>query len=150
MVRALFDEFPAHKLAGFIIWVPMLPDDNAQTARFEQERMTDPRLHFWFDEDKATANSWSSFVGYPGTTWDVYAFYDDMAAWTGDAPPLPRIWMHQLNETPATRAGDTLDAGRLAREWLVIIGASASSAEDLARRLHERGTRVSERADPFP
>ncbi len=135
------------KLVGLIIWVPMLAEDNAHTAKFEQDTITDSRLHFWFDEDKAAANAWSSFIGYPGTAWDTYAFYDEMAAWTAGAPPLPRIWMHQLDETAATQMRDRLDAARLAREWLVMVGGSAESADDLARQLHERGTAVSKRAD---
>ena len=41
VVRALFEEFPDHNLAGFIIWVPMLPPDNVESAQFEQDAITD-------------------------------------------------------------------------------------------------------------
>jgi hypothetical protein len=115
----------------------MLPADNAQTAAIEQDSISDVRLRLWFDEDRSAANAWSAFVGYPGTTWDVYAVYDRTAIWSDESPPPPRIWMHQLNETPATQLRDRLDTDRLAREWLALIGASAPSADDLARRLHE-------------
>ena len=91
VVRALFEEFPDRELAGFIVWVPMLPTDNADTAKFEQDRITDPRLACWFDADKAAANAWSSFIGLPTTTWDVYAVYDGEASWDdAAAPPSPR------------------------------------------------------------
>ena len=129
MVRALFEQFPAHDLAGFIVWVPMLPEDDDGAAASQQAVITDPRFHFWFDADKAAANAWSSFIGYPGTTWDTYAFYDETAVWNGATPPAPRIWMHQLDETPATQNRDTLDVARLAREWLPMIGGSAADAD---------------------
>ena len=28
--------------------------------------------------------------------WDVYFLYDRSAKWTGDLPPKPIFWMHQL------------------------------------------------------
>jgi hypothetical protein len=147
VVRALFEEFPGHDLAGFIIWVPMLPLDNAATAQFEQDAITDPRLRFWFDHDKEGANAWSSFVGYPGTIWDVYAIYDESAVWSDEVPPVPRIWMHQLNETPATRLADRLDVPRLARGWLELLSDRRASGPHLDLILDQRGRAVSQRAD---
>jgi hypothetical protein len=148
VVRALFEEFPDETLTGFIIWVPMLPGDNEDTARAEQDRIADPRLHFWFDGDKAAASAWSTFIGLPSTTWDVYAIYDAAAHWPDGVPaPAPRIWMHQLNPTPATKPEDRLDAARLAREWLSLIGWNERSDGELSRKLHEKGRAVSVRPD---
>ena len=145
VVRALFEEFPDAGLAGFIVWVPMLPGDNRQTAQFEQDAITDRRFRFWFDHDKAAADAWSSFIGLPTTTWDVYAVYDGVASWSEDIPPAPRIWMHQLNETPATKGTDRLDPARFAREWFAVIGGDTEQAAELGSKLHERGTAVSMR-----
>jgi hypothetical protein len=148
VVRALFDEFPDEDLAGFIVWVPMLPTDNAATAKFEQDTITDPRLECWFDADKAAANTWSSFIGLPATTWDVYAIYDAGATWDDEAaPPSPNIWMHQLPPTPATRLADRLDPVRLSREWLGLIGEEAGESAELAAKLQKKGRAVSERHD---
>lgn len=146
MVRALFEQFAAHDLAGFIVWVPMLSEDNDVTAASQQAAITDPRFRFWFDADKTAANDWSSFIGYPGTTWDTYAFYDETEVWSAAAPPAPRIWMHQLDETPATQLRDKLDVARLAGEWLAMIGGNVADAEALARRLHVRGAEVAGRS----
>lgn len=146
VVRALFEEFPDEKLAGFIIWVPMLPADNAETAKFEQDTITDPRLQCWFDADKAAANTWSSFIGLPATTWDVYAVYERGVIWEDGAPaPAPRIWMHQLNPTPATQPADRLDAVKLARDWLELIGGDVGQSAELAAGLHAKGQAVSGR-----
>jgi hypothetical protein len=147
VVRALFDEFPGADLAGFIVWVPMLPADNSAAATFEQRAITDPRLHCWFDADKAAANTWSSFIGLPFTTWDVYAVYDATATWADEAPPPTRIWMHQLPPTPATQVVDRLDPARLARDWLSLLGGEASRSAELAAKLQLNGRAVSERDD---
>ena len=147
-MRALFESFPERNLAGLIIWVPMLPDDSAESARAQQRTIIDPRFRFWFDSDQSAARAWSAFIGYPGVTWDVYAVYDAGATWPRDAPPTPRIWMHQLDETPATSAGDRLDAGRLARSWLALLGADASGVTELARRLQAGGKAVSGGIEP--
>jgi hypothetical protein len=148
IVRGLFEAFPDEKLAGFIIWVPMLPADNADTANHEQETITDSRVRCWFDADKATANAWSSFIGLPTTTWDVYAIYDAGAMWDDGAPPPPSIWMHQLNSTPATQLADRLDAVRLARGWLALIGGDVDQSAELAAKLDEKGKAVSIRGAP--
>jgi hypothetical protein len=146
VVRALFRSFPDERLAGFVVWVPMLPQDNLDTAMAEQNAITDPRLHFWFDADKAAANEWSRFVGYPQTSWDMYSIHDGDAVWAAGAPPpAPRIWMHQLNTTPATRLEDRLDAGALARKWFALLGKPADGAAELAAVLHANGQAVSAR-----
>jgi hypothetical protein len=149
VVRALFEEFPDQKLVGFIVWVPMLPTDKADTAQLEQDTITDPRLRCWFDADKAAANAWSSFIGLPTTTWDVYAIYDAGAAWDdGAPPPPPNIWMHQLPPTPATQLADRLDPVRLASDWLGLIGEEAGQSAELALKLHAKGQAVSIRTAP--
>src|SRR5262245_26513463 len=93
IVRGLFEESPAQRLAGFVVRVPMLSGDNADSAMVEQLPIADSRLHFWYDADKAAADTWSSFIGLAATTWDVYAVYDADAVWPeGGPPPPPRIW----------------------------------------------------------
>jgi thiol-disulfide isomerase/thioredoxin len=148
VVRGLFEEFPAERLAGFIIWVPMLPSDSADAAKVEHDTITDPRVRWWFDEDKAAANTWSSFIGLPTTTWDVYAVYAAGFTWDeGMPPPSPKIWMHQLPPTPATQLADRLDPVRLADDWLGLIGADSLYAAELAAKLHAKGKVCSERHD---
>ena len=38
VVRALFEEFPDERLTGFIVWVPMLPADNATALQPSKRR----------------------------------------------------------------------------------------------------------------
>jgi hypothetical protein len=52
-------------------------------------------LHYW-DESGATMQQWRQMMGMTEDAWDVYFLYDRSAKWTGDLPPKPRFWMHQL------------------------------------------------------
>jgi hypothetical protein len=147
VVRALFEEFPDEKLAGFVVWVPMLPTDDLAAAKVEQDAIEDTRLRFWYDADRAAADTWSWFIGLSATTWDVYAVYDAASKWpVGEAPERPRIWMHQLNATPATREADRLNTGRMARQWLRLLGQDSGDDVALGLKLHAKGTTVSARS----
>jgi len=52
-------------------------------------------LHYW-DETGVTMRQWRQVLGVNEDAWDVYLLYDRSAKWTGDLPPKPRFWMHQL------------------------------------------------------
>ena len=41
-------------------------------------------------------HQWRQVMGMNEDAWDVYFIYDRSAKWTGDLPPKPRFWMHQL------------------------------------------------------
>ena len=40
---------------------------------------------------------WRQVIGIDEDAWDVYFLYDRSAKWTGDLPPTPKFWMHQLS-----------------------------------------------------
>lgn len=52
-------------------------------------------LHFW-DGTGATMQKWRQVMNAPDDAWDVYFVYGRSAKWTGDLPPVPQYWMHQL------------------------------------------------------
>ena len=52
-------------------------------------------LHYW-DGTGVTMRQWRQVLGVNEDAWDVYLLYDRSAKWTGDLPPKPRFWMHQL------------------------------------------------------
>lgn len=146
VVRGLFEAYPEEQLRGFIVWVPMLEADSAESATAEQANIHDSRIDHWFDANKSAARAWSAIMGLHGPAWDVYAVHGRDDQWTEDAAPSPRIWMHQLDFDPGVKAADRLDTQRLAREWLELLGREPSGADALARSLHERGVAVASRA----
>jgi hypothetical protein len=124
----------------------MLDRDDEATAQAEQDGISDARMQFWFDGDKAASKAWSSETGLVGPAWDVYSVYGREAAWDdGERPPRPAIWMHQLDFEPGLKATDRLDARRLAREWLGLLKRQVDGADALAQSLHERGVAVAAR-----
>lgn len=52
-------------------------------------------LHYW-DGSGVTMQEWRKVIGIDEDAWDVYFLYDRSAEWTGDLPPTPVLWMHQL------------------------------------------------------
>ena len=52
-------------------------------------------LQFW-DGAGATMQQWRQALGINEDAWDVYFLYDRSAKWSGELPPRPRLWMHQL------------------------------------------------------
>jgi len=48
-------------------------------------------------------HQWRQVMGMNEDAWDVYFIYDRSAKWTGDLPPKPRFWMHQLGSLSEQR-----------------------------------------------
>ena len=82
-----------------IVWIDMLPTDNADAARRIASTITDPRVR-QFHDPKATHLAGKAFAkgmirDGAGPAWDIYLFYDKDSAWE-EAPPKPVEWWHQL------------------------------------------------------
>jgi hypothetical protein len=95
-------------LRVYVVWVPILPDDDAQAAARAARRFTDPRVAHYWDPDRALGLSLGARLGVPprdpgrttGVAWDVYLLYGRGARWA-DAPVF---WMSQLDDMPAVKA----------------------------------------------
>lgn len=59
-------------------------------------------LHYW-DGSGATMQQWRQVLGMNDDAWDMYFLYDRSAKWTGDSPPNPLFWMHQLGSLSEQR-----------------------------------------------
>jgi hypothetical protein len=100
-----------------VVWVPILPDDDAQAAARASTRFVDPRVTHYWDPDRALGFSLGARLALPprdpgrttGVAWDVYLLFGRGARW-GDAPAF---WMHQLDEVPASQAPRLRAAGLL-------------------------------------
>jgi hypothetical protein len=106
ILEAIDDE----QLRVYVVWTPVLREDNREAAVMAKASVTDPRaVHFW-DTDKSLGNSLGKIVTLPrGRTlaWDVYFVFDADAQWY-DEPPQPAVWMHQLGVDERTLDGDRL------------------------------------------
>jgi hypothetical protein len=95
----LFARNASPKLAGYAVWVPKLgaheSDVPAGTAL-----AADPRIRHYWDADERLGTFYETKLPTPGTqSWDVYMIFPPGVVWTGDVPPKPAIWMHQLQHS---------------------------------------------------
>jgi hypothetical protein len=93
-----------------IVWINMLPFDNAVTARFRAWTMQDPRVRHFHDPARQAGRAVAQSLGAQHkAAWDIYLFYSEGTAWHDHLPP-PVIWAHQLS------GSDWADPARYRRE----------------------------------
>jgi hypothetical protein len=66
----------------------------------------DARAHHYWDDAGWTMSAFKDVLrGFPlEPAWDTYVLYGPDATWTGDKPPVPPYWMHQLGSARQPRA----------------------------------------------
>ena len=121
-MQEIFEENESKSLQGSIIWTPMLITDNLQAANARAARFSDPRLRQYWDEDQIFGRLLSQTLNLKESiAWDVYLVYPPDHAWDAELPPMPRFWMHQLNEEPIL----LLDPPRLKQHIQTILERTA-------------------------
>jgi mercuric ion binding protein len=97
VVQSVFEKHPNdERLRGFVVWLPMLPTDNQSTAGAQAGSFVDARVAQQWDGDRASGETFAKMLGLKREAWDVYLLYARGVTWTGDVPPSPTFWMHQL------------------------------------------------------
>lgn len=97
IVETVFSKYPNDaRLRGFVLWLPMLPTDSEQAAGAQAASFVDSRVAQQWDGARASGALLAKTLGLKGTAWDVYLLYAPGVRWTGDQPPAPTFWMHQL------------------------------------------------------
>lgn len=104
-------------LRAFVVWVPVLEDDDRISAAAASGLLPDEVEQFW-DEGGQLSRALGGVLQLPpgrgrseavGVAWDVYLLYAPHRL--ADQPPY--LWMHQLAQVPRSQA-PRLD-GRLLR-----------------------------------
>lgn len=80
----------------YIVWLPVLLSDGRKDALEASGECSDPRIKYYWDADKLTGEVYKQTLGIERFAWDIYFLYDRGSQWTGDTPPQPKYWMHQL------------------------------------------------------
>jgi copper chaperone CopZ len=97
VVQSVFEKYPNdERLRGFVVWLPMLPTDNQRAAGAQAGTFIDARVAQQWDGDRASGEAFAKMLGLKREAWDVYLLYAPGVKWTGEAPPSPTFWMHQL------------------------------------------------------
>ncbi len=112
MQESVLDKLKSDSLRVYVVWTPLLREDNRTAAGQSLAYITDERAtHFW-DEDKSLGLSFGKLVTLPRQrelAWDVYFVFDGEAEWT-QSPPQPTVWMHQLGLDERPLNGEKLQA----------------------------------------
>ncbi len=108
--KSVLDKLNNDNLRVYVVWSPVLREDNRTAAGQSVAHITDSRaVHFW-DEDKILGLAFGKLVTLPRQrelAWDVYLVFDEQSEWT-ETPPKPTEWMHQLGLDERLLDGDKL------------------------------------------
>jgi copper chaperone CopZ len=97
VVQSVFAKYPEDpRLRGFVVWLPMLAGDSEKAAGLQAASFVDQRVEQQWDGSSAAGRLLAKTLELKGNAWDVYLLYAAGVKWTGDAPPAPTFWMHQL------------------------------------------------------
>ena len=119
MHEAVFEGIASKGLRGYAVWEPILRTDNLRGARKATTILRDPRVrHYWVEGQEVGENFQSPLGLKDEVAWDVYLVYPPGVEWTGNRPPNPSYFMHQLHELPA---GRRLDARTLAAQVRRVV-----------------------------
>lgn len=99
----------ARDLRVYVVWLPVLDEDNEAAARASASRFHDPRVRHYWDRTDAFGLALGRVLAIPasrfepgrahGIAWDVYLVYPRSTPWDATIP-TPRFWMHQLHQIP--------------------------------------------------
>ena len=122
IVRELFATCPSQTVEGIVLWIPMLPSDDAAAAAVQADVWPGNRVQHWWDGAWEMSRLFQRSLGLREPAWDVYLLYRPGIRWEGEAPPAPSFWMHQASDAGADPdlllCGDPL---RLVREFDRLI-----------------------------
>lgn len=114
---------PNAPIAVLVVWIKMLPEDEAADPQALVEQLADPRILWFHDPERRAGKAVAAALGGSGqVAWDVYLGFDAGARW-GEALQ-PRDWVHQLGDAWADakrlHPGDKLEPAlnRLVRRLL--------------------------------
>ena len=108
----MFKGIPSERLRAYAVWEPILRTDDLRGARKATTILPDPRVrHYWIAGQEVGEVFQPALGLKDAVAWDVYLVYSPGVEWSGNRPPKPSYFMHQLHELPAARY---LDASVLA------------------------------------
>lgn len=84
----------------YVVFVPALgaqSTDVAATTRFLQN----DNVHYYWDADGSIMLRFAKAVGVDTPVWDFWSIYQPGTVWTGENPPAPNFWQHQMGSLPA-------------------------------------------------
>lgn len=75
--------------------MPILETDDRNSGLERSKEFSDPRVSYYWDENRITGPLWQEVMKIPAFAWDIYFLYEKEAHWTSK-PTVPIFYMHQL------------------------------------------------------
>ncbi|MFQ5951394.1 MAG: hypothetical protein ACE5KH_04860 [Candidatus Geothermarchaeales archaeon] len=123
VMKEIFDEFSTDKLRGFVVWIPMLTGDDAESAFFAGRDLQDPRVVQGWGSERLTGQLFDKALNLRRTAWDVYLLYASGVVWEENQPPSPTFWMHQLAPDSGADLRFWLNRGKFLGEVFICLKA---------------------------
>ncbi len=122
----LFKKIQDPRLTGLIVWVPMVPGDDALAA--SDLISPDKRLAMQaWDGSRKLGDTFAKALRLNRTAWDVYLVYKPGVQWNEEMPPEPTFWMHQLSKGADPKLH--LDPEKLQAEVQMLLNELPRSTE---------------------
>ena len=116
VIRGIFRQEKSENLRGFVVFLPMLEDDDRHAAISQTQSLTDERVVQAWDPGTEMGALLTATLGMTLMAWDVYLVYPPGVTWEGNVPPEPAYWMHQLSEQYGVGDAPMLDPEKLHAE----------------------------------
>jgi hypothetical protein len=115
------------RLAVFVVWEKIGAHDSPEAARKATMLLPDPRVHFFWSDDRIAGKAFQGAVGIQGTpAWDVFLVYGPGKTWNGEAPPIPDYFMHNQPSHPELPKDRLLNGNRLAEKVKILLAEGES------------------------
>lgn len=117
----MFAKHDDKTLRGYVVWQPMLGGKEQHVEDATRLVPDERAVQFW-DGHGATVRGFRRTLDLPEPAWDIYMVYGADARWTGDTPPVPAYWEHQLGTASRPRVhGPYLDPERFAAKTAALL-----------------------------
>lgn len=135
-LRTVFDLGKDSAVIGLVAWIPMMDADDLEAAEQEAARLDVPGVEHVWDGEKLLGDAFSTILDLQCSAWDVYLLYAPGVTWSGELPPRPTFWMHQLPSTKGAEPGLMLNPKEFLQEFLRLLGRPEEATDDLALLFH--------------
>lgn len=120
------------RLATFVVHMPVLGAKEKDTQRTCKVLKANAATHYWdptgeFGRTLASGIGLKDKKGKQVYAWDVWMMYGPDAEWTGNGPPKPTLFMHQLNALSEGPAYDFFDSEKFAAQVADALKRTASA-----------------------
>lgn len=120
--RHVLEQISDARLAVYVVWGPMLGDENEADAEQATRHLPDPRVTNFWTPTHTLATALEQPLGlHDVKAWDTFLLFAPGVRW-GETPPVPDYYMHVNKPLPAERR---LNGDKLAEQVRTLLAAPA-------------------------